>query len=108
MTSGRDERLRVAVAAAPALLGDSLRVLLEQLADVVLVPSVPEPAEVFDLALVTATSPQPEAEITIVLDDQPRTRGGGSLHHGSAAGTERLDDLRAVLAFVGDLAGSHR
>lgn len=102
MTSTPSSKLRVALAAAPLLLADSLRSLLESYADVtVILDDVAEvPGSPFDIAIITPTAPRIPADITIVLDDTPDSRGGGTMLGVDGAPSGRLDDLTSVLCFV--------
>ena len=105
MDIDRTGRLRVAVAAVPSLLGDVLHGLLDQRAVVTLVVESTSQAteEPFDLAIVTRVSPRPVARLTVVLDDGPQSRGGGTVTDAAAGQVQRLDDLQAVLNLVANL-----
>ena len=106
MSLGSPARLRVALSAAPPLLCDTLRKHLEDvLTDVSIVLTEGDTGDVFDLAIVTSGSPQPAAELTVVLDDAPTARGGGAVHRGTGDRVEDLEDLAALVGFVSSLAG---
>jgi hypothetical protein len=99
-------RLRVALSAAPPLLLDTLRSHLEDvLTDVSIVLTEENTGDVFDLAIVTNGSPQPAAELTVVLDDAPTARGGGAIHGATGHRVGDLEDLAALVGFVSGLAG---
>ena len=106
MDNARTDRLRVAVAAVPSLLGDVLHGLLDQRAEVtVIVESTSQATqEPFDLAIVTRASPRPVARLTVVLDEGPQSRGGGIIVDAAGGQVQRLDDLQAVLDLVASLA----
>ena len=102
MTARRGERFRVAISAAPPLLCDALRTLIDGEVEVTIVLDEISADEVFDLAIVTPGATQPRAELVVELDDEPDARGGGRLLGGSVA-TE-LPDLDAVVRLVGALS----
>jgi len=111
VTSSSAPPLRVALSAAPPLLADSLRSLLDGLADVtILLGEASETGEAaYDIAIVTPDAPAIPADVTIVLDDSSEARGGGALVTSDGTPPGRLDDLASVLAFVqqrGTTAGS--
>jgi len=107
MSPGSPAQLRVALSAAPPLLCDTLRMHLEDvLTDVSIILTEGDPGDVFDLAIVTSDSPQPAAELTVVLDDAPTARGGGVVHRSAGDGVEDLEDLAALVGFVSNLAGA--
>lgn len=102
MTSTPTSPLRVALLAAPLLLCDSLRVLLEGHAEVTIIleASAANDLPPFDVAIVTPGASHIPAEITLVLDDRPEACGGGRLVHADGTAGGRLDDLAAVIRFV--------
>jgi hypothetical protein len=95
-------RLRVALAAAPVLLAESLRSLLPDGVDVTIVLD-PTTAGEFDLAIVTGDSEAVDAPIIIRLDDGPEAQGGGVASLPVGREDVHLTDLAEVLRFVDDL-----
>jgi hypothetical protein len=93
-------RLRLAIAAAPALLADALASLLPGDIDVTLLTELAE--ERFDVAIVTPGAIDVVAEAVVVLDDDPLARGGGTLAVAGVA-DQQLDDLLALLAVLDGL-----
>ena len=91
-------RLRLAIAATPLLLADSLASLVPEGVDVTLIAA--PTTERFDLAIVTPDSPQVAAELVIVLDSDPAATGGGSLEVAGGAEVRRLADLGEVIAVI--------
>lgn len=98
MESSTHPRLRVAVSAAPPLLADSLRTLLDdERTDVTVILG---PAERrFDVALVTPGAADVVADLVIELDD-PLGEGGTARGEGGEAW--RLGSLAAILRTVHD------
>jgi hypothetical protein len=95
--------LRVAVAAAPPLLADTLRVLMaDEVTQVTLLTD--RTSERFDVAIVTdGGAPEVRAPVRIRLDESATSSGGGTAQ--LPDGVERvLDDLAALLDFVHGLA----
>jgi hypothetical protein len=108
------ENLRLAVAAAPALLAGSLRALFADAGvevTILLPTATPDRAaswgsEPFDLVMVVpGREVAVDATRTLVLDDRPDSRGGGTLVERDG-GTLQLADLVAVRRYVRDLATS--
>jgi hypothetical protein len=95
-------RSRVALATAPPLLARSLAALLP---DDVEVTVVLEPTADLraDLAIVTPGGPAVTAPVTVLLDDRPAARGGGTARFVDGRPERVLPDLAAVLAFVGEV-----
>jgi hypothetical protein len=91
--------LRLAVAAAPALLADSLRAVLADTRTEVSILLAPS-SRSFDVAIVApGCDIEVDAPVTIVLDDASTSRGGGTV---SAAGRDPqvLPDLASVVRYV--------
>lgn len=96
-------RLRLAIAATPALLADSLASLLPADVDVTLLTV--RTAERFDVALLTPDTFPVDADIVIVLDDAPDSRGGGTVTVVEGSTPRHLDDLAEVLGALGVATG---
>jgi hypothetical protein len=95
--------LRVAVAAAPPLLADTLRALMaDELTQVTLLTD--RTSDRFDVAIVTdGGAPEVSAPVRIQLDESVTSTGGGTAQ--LPGGVELpLDDLAALLGFVHGLA----
>lgn len=94
--------LRVALAAAPALLAGSLRVLLQSERTQVVILLGPV-TDRFDLAVVTPeVGFEVDADVCIVLDDGVASEGGGTVT--DRGGTRRLPDLTSLMRYVEELA----
>lgn len=102
MTRLPTPRLRVALAAAPVLLAESLRSLLPEGVAVTIVLDGLAGGE-FDVAIVTGEQEAVQAPIVIRLDDGPEGRGGGFVSLPAGRNDVRLTDLADVLDFVDDL-----
>lgn len=94
--------LRLALAAAPTLLADTLRMLLEDdRTEVSLVLS--DVTDPYDVAVVTEECDVAvNAPVRIVLDDGPGATGGGTVT--CPTGIIPLPDLAALLRYVRELA----
>jgi hypothetical protein len=93
-------RLRVALAASPPLLADSLRELIAAAGRAVSVSLEPT-REHFDVAILTPGSPPVDADAIIELDDAAREGGFAVLRRGGEV--TALPDLGAVIATVLEL-----
>ena len=77
-TSVPAPRLRVALAAAPPLLAESLRTLLPADAEITVVLTEVS-AGPFDVAVVAGGVATVEAEVVVTLDDRMEAGGGGTV-----------------------------
>jgi hypothetical protein len=95
--------LRVAVAAAPPLLADTLRALMaDEVTQVTLLTD--RTSDRFDVAIVTdGCAPEVPAAVHIRLDESAASTGGGIAHLPGGAELV-LDDLTALLDLVHGLA----
>jgi hypothetical protein len=107
VTSATAPRLRVALAATPLLLAESLRSLLPSEADVTVVLDRPVRAR-FDVAIVTGNPEDVDAETVIRLDDDPASRGGGIVLFADGRSEVRLDDLAELLSFLEEAVVARR
>jgi hypothetical protein len=106
VTRPTDTSARVALAATPLLLAESLRSLMPAQAEVTVVLDGPVRGH-YDIAIVTGDSGEIDAEIVIRLDDQASSRGGGTVVFADGSPQERLGDLSSVVRFLEDSVVAH-
>jgi hypothetical protein len=106
MTRIGSRRPRVALAAVPPLLAESLRALLEDRGEVTVLRG---PTDVrFDLAIVTPHTANVRAKLVVILDVDRSAKGGGTVRGVDSRTGRRLATLDELLAFVDHLGDQQR